>query len=147
VLPARFVHADLAAAAALAAAHEQRPAPAVQVGFGERQRLVDTQPRAPEHDDQGPKPTPVRAVARGAHDGDDLLDGRRIGRIAEPLVARRAAGVKSRHRRRRATTTGGIERQLGHDPSSGSKTSCEFRAERHGAGVGRALAPERDCCS
>jgi len=31
----------------------------------------------------------MRAVAGGAHDGDDLLDPRRIGRIAQPLVARR----------------------------------------------------------
>jgi hypothetical protein len=40
---------------------------------------VDAQPRPPQHDDQGAQPTPVPAVARGAHNGDDLLDGRRIG--------------------------------------------------------------------
>src|SRR5829696_10387731 len=37
------VHADLAAAAALAAAHQQRSAARVQVGLGERERLADTQ--------------------------------------------------------------------------------------------------------
>jgi hypothetical protein len=41
VLPSPLVHADFAAAAALAAADEQRAATVVEVGLGERQRLVD----------------------------------------------------------------------------------------------------------
>jgi hypothetical protein len=61
---------------------------------------------------------PVRTVTGGAHDGDDLLHLRWIGRIAQILVAGRATGVESRHRRRRSTSTGAIEQQLGHDPSS-----------------------------
>jgi hypothetical protein len=36
----------------------------------------------------------------------------RIGGIAKILVARRATGVVSRHRRRRSATTGAIEQQL-----------------------------------
>jgi hypothetical protein len=59
-------------------------------------------------------------VAVGAHDSDDLFDLRRIGRVAQTLVAWSVAGVESRHRRRRSTSTGTIEQQLGHDPSSGS---------------------------
>ena len=41
-------------------------------------------------------PATVDAVAGAAHDRDDLLDRGRIGEIALPLVARRAAGVKLR---------------------------------------------------
>jgi hypothetical protein len=54
------------------------------------------------------------------HDGDDLLDLRRIGWVAQALVAWSMAGVESRHRRRRSTATGTVEQKLGHDPTSGS---------------------------
>jgi hypothetical protein len=46
LLPGSVVHADLAAAAALAAAHEQRAAPLIEVRLSERERFVDPQPRA-----------------------------------------------------------------------------------------------------
>jgi hypothetical protein len=52
LLPAPGVHANLAAPAALAVAHQQRPAPRVEVALAERQRLLHSQPPAPEHDDQ-----------------------------------------------------------------------------------------------
>src|SRR5919108_2113010 len=52
LLPGPVVHADLAAAAALAAPHQQRPAARVQVGLCQRERLADPQAGAPEHDDQ-----------------------------------------------------------------------------------------------
>jgi hypothetical protein len=48
LLPAPGVHADLAAATALAVAHEQRPAPRVEVALAERQRLGDAQAAAPQ---------------------------------------------------------------------------------------------------
>jgi hypothetical protein len=99
LLPGPVVHADLAAAAALAAAHEQRSAPRIQVGFGERECLVNPQASAPEHDDQPAQPAPVDAVAGVAHHRDDLLDRRRIGRVADPLVARRATNMELRQRR------------------------------------------------
>jgi hypothetical protein len=70
----------------------------------------------------------VCVVAGGSHDGDDLLDLGRIGRIAQPLVARRMTGVEAWHRRRRSTSTGTVEQQLGHGPSSGSLTSPTIRA-------------------
>src|SRR5687768_16512876 len=41
LLPRPVVHADLAAPAALAAPHQQRTAARVQVGLGQRERLVD----------------------------------------------------------------------------------------------------------
>jgi hypothetical protein len=98
LLPCPVVHADLAAAAALAAADEQRSAARVQVGLGERERLVDPQAGAPQHDDQAAQSAAVDAVAGAAHDGDDLLDRGRVCGVAHPLVARRAAGVELRQR-------------------------------------------------
>jgi hypothetical protein len=56
-----------------------------------------------------------------SHDGDNLLDLRRVGGVAPVFVARRATGVKPRHRRRRPTTTGGIQPQLRHVSSSDSR--------------------------
>jgi hypothetical protein len=100
LLPGPVVHPDLAAPAALAAAHEQRSAPPIQVCFGERECLVNPQAGAPEHDDQRAQPAAVDAVAGVAHHGDDLLDRRRIGRVADPVVARRPAGMEVRQRRR-----------------------------------------------
>jgi hypothetical protein len=97
-LPGPVVHADLAAAAALAAPHQQRAAARIQVGLGERERLVDAQAGAPEHDDQAAQAAAVDAVAGVAHHGDDLLDRRRVRGVAHPLVARRPAGVELRQR-------------------------------------------------
>jgi hypothetical protein len=42
----------------------------------------------------------MRSVPGGAHDGDDLFDPRRIGRLEQTFVAWRVTGVKSRQRRR-----------------------------------------------
>ncbi|MDP8909800.1 MAG: hypothetical protein M3N47_11965 [Chloroflexota bacterium] len=50
LLPGPLVHADLAAAAALAAPHEQRPAPAIEVALVQQQGLVDVKTGAPQHD-------------------------------------------------------------------------------------------------
>jgi hypothetical protein len=36
---------------------------------------------APEHDDQRAQPPTVAVVAGVAHDGDDLVDRRRVGRV------------------------------------------------------------------
>jgi hypothetical protein len=44
VLEAPRVHADLAAAAALAVAHEYRPKTRVEIVLGDSQGLVDAQP-------------------------------------------------------------------------------------------------------
>jgi hypothetical protein len=66
-------------------------------------------------------------VTGRAHHRNDRLHGRRIHRIAVSLVTRRAAGVEAGHGRRRPPTTGGVEQQLTHCPSSGSK---ELRASR-----------------
>jgi hypothetical protein len=68
----------------------------------QRERFVDAKTGAPQHDDQPAQPPAVPTVAGDAHDRDDLLDGGRVGWIAQALVARRTTGVKAGHRRRRA---------------------------------------------
>jgi hypothetical protein len=100
LFPSPVVHADLAAAAALATADEHCAAAGVEVSLGERERFVDAQPGAPEHNDQPSHPQAVRRGAGPAHDGDDLLDGGWIRGIPTALVARRSAGVEARHRGR-----------------------------------------------
>ena len=99
----------------------------IEIALGERERFLDAQAGAPQDHDQPAQAATVRAVAGGAHDGDDLFDLRRIGRVAQALVARRATGVESRQRRGRSTSTGTIELQLGHDPSSGSLNEPDYR--------------------
>jgi hypothetical protein len=87
---------DLAAPATLAAPHQQRTAPRIEVGLGERERLTDPQPSAPQHNDQAAQPATVDTVTGVAHHADDLIDRRRIRRVAHPLVARRPPGVELR---------------------------------------------------
>jgi hypothetical protein len=100
LLPGPAVHPDLAALAALPAPHEHGAAATVQVGLLEGKRFTDPQPGAPQQDDQRAEPVSVGTVTNCAHDGNDLLDGRRIGRVLLALVARRATSVISGHRRR-----------------------------------------------
>ena len=52
VLPAPGVHADLAAAAALAVPDQDRSETRVEVVLGQSQRFIDAQPRPPEQHDQ-----------------------------------------------------------------------------------------------
>jgi hypothetical protein len=97
LVPGPVVHPHLATAAPLAAAHEQRPRARIQIGLGERKRLVNAQPGSPQHDDQAAQPATVDAIAGAAHHRNDLLDRGRIGRVAQTLVARRPTGVKLWH--------------------------------------------------
>jgi hypothetical protein len=108
---APVVHADLAAAAALAATHEDRPPPRVEVKLREIERLLDSQTGAPEHDDQRACPRAVHAVAAAAHDRDDLLSARWVGWVAAALAARRSTREVPGNRRRRATAAKGIQRR------------------------------------
>jgi len=119
----------------LFAPDQQRIATRIQIGLGERERLVDRQAGAPQHDDQAAQPATVDAVAGAAHDRNDLLDRRRVGRVAHPLVARRPAGVEFRQRGGGARAAGGIKQRLGHDPSSGVgyPTETAPRQRRHAA--------------
>jgi hypothetical protein len=56
VFPAPLIHADLAPAAALAAANQQRSAPPLEVALGDGERLLEPQHGAP------PDPRSSRAV-------------------------------------------------------------------------------------
>jgi hypothetical protein len=62
----------------------------------------------------------VRVVTGGAHEGDDLFHLRRIGRIAQTLVARRSTGmdpgIVADDRRRPARSSSSSDMT----PSSGS---------------------------
>jgi hypothetical protein len=82
------------------AAHQQRPPLLVEVVLGERERLLDAQTGAPQHHDHRPDAPAVPVIRGVAQDRHDLVHRRRVGRIAHPLVARRAAGVVARHRHR-----------------------------------------------
>ena len=96
VAPRPAVHPDLAAFAAFALAHEDRAAHRVKVGLGERERFADSQAATPKDDDERTEPDPVCIITRCAHDRDDLLDRRRIGRIAQALYAGRDPGGRLR---------------------------------------------------
>lgn len=85
LIPGPAIHPDLAALAALPASYQDGAAQAVKIRLGKIQRLADPKPGAPQHHDQGAQPCAVRTVAGGAHDRDDLLDRRRIGRVADTL--------------------------------------------------------------
>jgi hypothetical protein len=118
LIPGPAVHPDLAALPALASPDQHGTARAVKIRFGKIQRLADPQPGAPQHHDKGAQPCAVRIVAGGAHDGDDLLDRGRIGRVAEAFVPRDSPSVIAGHRGRRAAMTGSIEQYRFHVLSS-----------------------------
>jgi hypothetical protein len=109
VLKAPIVHADLAAPVALPVTNQQGPAALVDVGLGQGEGFGDPQPAAPEHRDQRPDPEAVPGVAGLAHDEDDLLRARRIGRVLPAFVGRHSAAQDPGGRRRRATTPGHVE--------------------------------------
>jgi hypothetical protein len=69
LVPAPRVHADLATAPALAATHQEGAAALIEIGLGERECFLDTQPGAPQDHDQCAQPAAVCVVAGGSHDG------------------------------------------------------------------------------
>jgi len=80
------------------------------------ERFADPQPSAPQNRDQRTGPIRIRARSGPAHDEDDLLDRRRIGRIALPFVRRRAPRPVPRCRGRGSQPTGDVHQSwLGHD--------------------------------
>jgi hypothetical protein len=100
LFPAPRVHADLAPTAALAVADEQRPAARVEVVLGERERLLDAEPGAPQDDDRRSHAPAVAVIGRVAHDRHDLLHRRWVRRVTHSFVVRRTPGVVAGQRRR-----------------------------------------------
>jgi hypothetical protein len=90
-------------------AHEDRAASGIKVALGERERLADPQARAPQHDDKAAQSEPFGVIARAAHDRDDFLDRRWVGRVEQALVTWRATAVVAGQCRRRAATTGSVQ--------------------------------------
>ena len=111
LLPAPAVHTDLAPLAALATADKHGAGDAVEIAFGQREGLADPQLGSPEHDDERSDAQALRRLAGGAHDGHELFDGRRVGRIAAALVARRAAAPMTGHGGRRTAAASRVEQQ------------------------------------
>jgi hypothetical protein len=55
-------HADLAPAAVLTEAHQQRSTSLVEFEIGQRERLLDAQAGAPQDDDHRPDPEAVAVI-------------------------------------------------------------------------------------
>src|SRR5664279_3107681 len=83
--PCRFIpalsptiHPDLTAPSALPVTDQDRATDPIQIALGQRKRFADPQPSAPQHHDHAAKPEPVGVITGSAHNGDDLLDRRRV---------------------------------------------------------------------
>ena len=117
-------HPDFASLAAFPRPNEHGAAAAVEIAVLERVRFTYAQPSAPQQDDHRAKPVSVGTVVDRAHDGDDLLNGRRIRRVLVPLVSRRTAPVIARHRRWRAAMPSRVQQHGFHESSLGWVGVC-----------------------
>ena len=108
-------HADFTSLAALATPDQDRAADRVEIALLQSKRLTDPEPCPPEQGDQRAQPPPIGTISDGAHHRHDLLDRRRVCRVALALVTRRTTAVVARHGRRRAPVTGGIEQNRLHE--------------------------------
>jgi hypothetical protein len=89
----------------------------VEIALGQCKGLAGAQPGTPEQHDECPRPQSVQRVAGAAHDRDQLLDGRRIGRVAQCFVAWRTPAVVAGHRGRRTAAARGVEqKKTSHTP-------------------------------
>jgi hypothetical protein len=102
---------ELASALRVSARLPHRAAGWVKIALTQGERFADPQTGRPEHDDHPAQPKAIWIVAGAAHDRDDLLDGRRVRRIPEPLVSRRAALVKAGQGRWRAASASAIQQR------------------------------------
>jgi len=130
--------------ATLAPTDQNRPALPVKVGLGQGERFAHAKPGAPQHDDHASEPQPVRAVASGAHDRDDLLHLGRVRRLAKAVVAWRPALVRAGERRWRAAASGAIEKYCGpHEALLGTddRTRRSSRPQRNPAARRRRSLP------
>lgn len=139
LLPGPAVHSDLAAFAAFPATDEDRPTRVIEIGLDQRKSLADPQTGAPQHNDQAPQPQTIGTIPRSTHHRDDLLDGRRVRRVAQPLIPRRMASVKAPKRGRRAAAARAIEQRYGlHDVLLGTVIDVSILAPRR---IGHFIEP------
>jgi hypothetical protein len=110
--PSPRVHADLAPAIVLAVPDQNRTATLIKIGLGQRERLLDPQPGAPEHDDQRVEAMTVAIVPGLAHHRDDLIDRRRVRGVGLAIVARGYPGTRSWRGRWRTASTGSVKQRL-----------------------------------
>jgi hypothetical protein len=87
--PSPAVDPDLATLLTLAVTHKHRAAVRITVSLADRERLIDPQAGAPQHDDHAAQPNALGTVAGGTHHSDDLLHSRWVGWVPKALVARR----------------------------------------------------------
>jgi hypothetical protein len=76
-------------------ANQHGPAGRIKIGLRESECLTDPQSGAPQHHDNRSQPSAVNARAGGTHHRHDLLDRRRVSRIAQTTVTPRI-GVPAR---------------------------------------------------
>lgn len=88
-LPSPSVHSDLAAASAVAAADEPGATPVIEISFGEGEGFLNAQAGPLQDHDQAAQPAPVHTVTV-ARITAMVSSPRRIGRVAQALVAWRA---------------------------------------------------------
>jgi hypothetical protein len=69
--PSPAVHPDLAPAVVFSVPDQDRASALVKIGLGQRERLVDPQTGAPQHDHQGDQAMTVAIIPGLAHDRDD----------------------------------------------------------------------------
>ena len=116
LLPRPAVHPDLAALAALPMTDKHHTPVATKVALGQREGFADPKARSPQHNDHAAQPHAVRTVSRSTHDRDDLVDARRVWRIAQTLVSRRRprwnSGNVAGERRRPTQSTSGLESMM-----------------------------------
>jgi hypothetical protein len=77
--------------------------------LGQLKCFLDAQARAPQHDDHRSHARAVTVIGSVTHSRHDLVDRWRVGRVSNPFVTRRLAGVVARQRRRRWTPPRRVE--------------------------------------
>ena len=124
----------------------------------DRSRRVQALPRSVIRRARGSRPAraeaqTLRAIPDGPHHRDDLLNARRIRRIAQTLVPWRTPGMESRHRRRRSATPSSVQQHRLHHTLLGSKDNPAIvlwvphghngqpRRRDHAKGTVTAMAP------
>jgi hypothetical protein len=77
--------------------------------LGEHERFLDAQAGAPQDDDHCSHAPAVTVIVGVAHDRDDFVHGRGVGRVPHAFVARRPASVIAGQRRRRTMPASCVE--------------------------------------